>query len=198
MPFKALQVYPQDGATEVFPNNQISVTLSGMLDPATANQAFHLEPPTSGQLLPSNTPPSLTFLPSQELLFGTRYTVTISTALRAFDGTPLSVPYSASFTTTSFQVIGSFPGDGQYNVALNQPVGFYCSGNIDPNSVQSAFRISPASQGTVIVGNSAATFSPSPPFAANTIYTVTISTALRSSSGIPLAAPHTFSFRTGG
>ena len=198
MPFKILQAYPQDGTTGVTLNNQIAVTLSGMVDTATANQAFHLEPPTSGQLLPSNSPPSLTFLPGQELLPGTRYTVTISTALRAFDGTPLFAPYSASFTTISFQVIGNFPYDGQYNVALNQPVTFYCSGNLDATSVPSAFGISPASPGILLTSAYSASFSPSSPLAANTIYTVTISTALRSSSGTPLAAPHTFSFRTGG
>jgi len=198
LPFEIVQAYPQDSATGIALNNQISLTLSGTLDAATAWQAFHLEPPTPGQLLPSNNPPGITFVPNTGLLPGTRYTVTISTALRADDGTPLAAPYRSSFTTVGFQVIGSSPADGQYGVSQQQPVAIYCTGIIDPSSVQAAFAISPVLSGTFLTVASQASFYPNVPLAANTIYTVTISTALRSSSGAPLAAPYTFSFRTGG
>jgi Big-like domain-containing protein len=197
VPFKILLSDPPDGTMGFGLTQSIRLTASGGVDTATVRRAFHADPPTSWRLT-SSYYDQLTFTPDGELPLNTRCTITISTALLAWDGTPLSTEYGFSFTTDVFRVSFTEPYDGQVGSSRNLAITFYCTASIDPATVQPSFSISPAVPGTFFGFQNRGHFYPSPSFAPNTTYTVTISPALHSSSGVPLAAPYTFAFRTGG
>jgi hypothetical protein len=61
----------------------------------------------------------------------------------------------------------------------------------------SAFTFSPAVAGTLSYSGNTATFTPSTALTANTVYTVTVGTAVEDRAGNNLVAPYTWTFTTG-
>ncbi len=79
--------------------SDVYVNCNFLIDPATLASAFSISPSISGTL--QNNGSSFTFTPASSLAPNTTYTVTISTSLHANNGTPVTSPYSFSFTTGS-------------------------------------------------------------------------------------------------
>jgi hypothetical protein len=188
---------PSNGSTNVTPATSLRFSFSGQLDPSTVQPAFTISPNVTGTISVSGS--DFSFTPTEGLAFNTAYTVTLSTALKAADGTSLPSPYTETFSTGSFQITGTYPSDGTTNWPPTNSITVSFNNNIDTSSINSAFSISPEVAGYFGNDYSASygfSFIPYTGFKSNTTYTVLISTALKSSNGTNLPAPYSFSFST--
>jgi len=144
-----------------------------------------------------------TFTPAAPLLANTVYTATISTAAKDLGGTALAANYSWSFTTAAAPTITSTT---PFNLATNVPINVKPTATfsraMDPTTI-SATTFTLAQGASNVVGlvsldalTNTATFTPTLPLLADTVYTATISTAAKDLGGTPLAASYSWSFTT--
>ena len=109
------------------------------------------------------------------------------------DGGNATVPTVASVS----------PSDGALNVSLNGSVNVTFNEAMDPSTLNmNTFTVTsgaPANavSGTIIYANSVVNFWPAAHFAANTLFTATVTTGAKSAWGIALAQKHTWAFTTG-
>ncbi|MBI4546561.1 MAG: Ig-like domain-containing protein [Ignavibacteriae bacterium] len=187
---------PENGQVNVELDRSISFSFNSYIDTGTVRNAFTLSPTVQGDF--SIASHNFWFTPFIGFSPRTIYTVTLTTALRASDGTSLPAPYSFSFTTGEFRVTSTSPSDGDLNVFRANNINAWFNAKIDTSSVRNAFTINPSVGGTFILYDNSGyfAFDPSLQLSNNTIYTVTISTALRSKHGYNLSSPYTFAFRT--
>jgi hypothetical protein len=195
--FKMSYSYPHDKETGVPPITQISVGFSGPIDTSTVRNAFSVSPPVAGALL-SYDWGTLTFAPALAFRTQTTYTVSLAAGLKASDGTAL-LPSSFSFTTENFKITSTSPDDGATGMYRSVSISVYFNTFIDTGSVRGAFSISPP-----VAGSFGTTYGPASQFifshnglSANTTYSITISTAMKSALGDYLQTPYSFSFSTG-
>lgn len=87
---------------------------------------------------------------------------------------------------------------GTEPVACNTPVSIHFSWDMDTESTERAFSITPAMEGTFEWSdlNYCMTWTPTGPYQTNTEYTVTLSTDARHAGGMALEQPLTFKFMT--
>jgi hypothetical protein len=196
-PFKVTSTSPQNGAIDVslYSGASIYIYFSGPIDIATVYNAFSISPAVIGDFNAYEN--RINFNTNQSLAPGTTYTCTLSTALKAKNGTPLSEPVVFSFTTEEFRVNDTYPYNGNTNVSTTTEIRFQFNAPIDQSSVASAFSISPSVQGTFSFSSSNYFyFYPSQPLKSGTTYTVTLSTDMKSQSGGSLKEPYEFQFTT--
>ncbi len=195
IPFRVTSTYPYDRQTKTWLNQNIYVYLSGVMDTSTFRSAFSINPSVPGGF-PVFYPPASSFnyyIPGS-LRQSTMYTVSLSSALKATDGTALE-PKTFTFTTDRFKISSTYPSDGSSNVYKYSTIQVYFNGRIDTGSVRSAFSISRALPGSfgLYEGNDNFSFYHNG-FASKTTYTVTISTGMRTKAGDNLTSPYAFSF----
>ena len=203
-PFRVDFTYPSDGATDVYPYNNIQVYFTAPIDTGTVRSSFKIFPAIAGIFSLYDGNSSFSFYPPSGFLFDTAYTITVDTTLHSRTGDKLFSPYTFSFSTASFRVSYTQPYDGAFNVYRYTSIQVSFSVPIDTGSVRGAFSIKDSTGANVggnfsmYDGNSYFYFYPSnSPLAANETYTVTISTAMQSKNGKHLKSPYTFSFTTG-
>lgn len=196
-PFYVTSTSPNNGDTTVLPRNAVAIYFSTTLDSASVRNAFSITPPVDG-LISFPQPNALSFSPLRLFSLSTHYTITIASSIASTSGTSLGSPYTFTFATVPFEVTQAYPGNGLTQVSTAQYIEIYTTDAIDTSTVRSAFSIAPTVGGTFPPWNASDFyFVPSTPLQPYTIYTVTISSALHSKSGVPLASPYTFTFATG-
>lgn len=199
--FGVSDTYPNQGDGTVPPATSVTLYLNGSADTSSIRAAFSISPSTAGTL--SVWSSNFSFVPTLGLAPASAYTITMSTALKASDGTALKSPFTLSFTTSQFGISDNYPNDGDFNVYPGQQIGINFNSFIDSTSALSSFSIYPPVNGTLTsssgrpFGGGWMTFNHSSFFASNTTYTVTISTAVMDLRGNHLPSPFTFSFKTG-
>ncbi|HEY9167847.1 MAG TPA: Ig-like domain-containing protein [Candidatus Kryptonia bacterium] len=200
MPFEVTSSYPSDGSTGILSAQSVQVAFSGPIDTNSILHAFSISPSLAGSFSVNGNNNGFTFTPTSALAMGTTYTVTVSTVMKAQDGTSLPSAYTFSFSTTPFQVSYTNPQDGATNWPQYQGISVDFNGNIDTSSAEMAFSISPPVTGAISFNyyypTAAFNFTPSSQFVLGTTYKVTISTAMKSQGGSNLPAPYSFSFAT--
>ena len=208
-PPTATAIAPTPGATGVPVNQVLTASFSEAMNPVTINAANFTLTGTGGAVQGKVTyNPSgsvATFVPSANLQYNTVYTATISPNAANTLGIPLSSPYMWTFTTAvQPTVISTNPPNGATGVPLSQVLSATFSTPVKCSSLLSpanTFRVTgPGATvvaGTVACSGAVATFTPSNPLAANTSFTAMITQAATDAAGDPLAAPYTWSFRTG-
>ncbi len=197
--FRVNYSQPPDGDTLVSPLASVSVSFSLPIDTATARSAFSIVPPVGG-LLSFHYGNLLVFSPLGSFTVATTYNVQIAASVASTGGLHLPAPYTFSFRTLPFEVMSTYPSDGQTHIGVSlYAIDITLTDTVDTGSVSGAFSISPTVSGTFsATPDRTFYFKPSTELQPYTVYTVSISGALRSSSGVPIAAPYTFSFATGG
>jgi hypothetical protein len=191
--FTVTRSSPEPSQTHVAQRQNVVLTFSANVDTGTAAAAFRIQPPVTGRLLANRDRIAFT---GHTFDLETRYTVTLSRALRSVDGTPLAGPYTLSFTTDGFRLLGVNPPDGEAFASRSTPVTFYCNSVIDSSTVRQAFSLAPAVPGRTLVFGNMVQWTPDAPLAPGTFYRVTVSRALREQSGHSLVAPYAGTFRT--
>ncbi len=176
------------------------INLNSAIDTGTVHSAVTLSPPAPGGVYLYYYAGYINLHPVSPLHSRTTYTVTLTTALHASDGTPLDKDFQSSFTTESFKVGHTSPYDFETNVSRTYPLYFSLNQEIDTGSVPSAFTISPAVSGSFKFSQSygySFVYRPDTTLQLRTRYTVTLSTAMRSKDGDNLGTPFVLSFTTG-
>ncbi|PKK89329.1 MAG: hypothetical protein CVV64_14795 [Candidatus Wallbacteria bacterium HGW-Wallbacteria-1] len=203
--FNAINV-PVTGKFTVMFNEPMKIV--SMASGITSNPPIQatMETPTS------LNPTSFTFAPSQSLAPNTKYTITISQSVQNSAGVAMGYPYQVEFTTGSSTLTADDPiveGTVPENSALSVPefasIFIHFNKAMDHTATEAAVTIAPAvtlykswnsspdgtGGETLILAPSAAA-----PFAYNTRYKVTVSTAAKDTNARALPAAYSFEFTT--
>jgi hypothetical protein len=206
---------PANGATAVPINQAVTATFSEAMNPATIDSStFTLTAPGGAAVtgvvtyVPAGS--VATFTPSANLLVSTLYTATITTGAQDLSGNALAVNYVWTFTTaaavntTKPTVISTIPANAATGVPLNQVLSATFSEAMNAATINSTTFLLSGPGTTSVAGQvvyasvgSSATFTPTLPLAANTLYTATITTGAMDLFGNPLAVNYVWTFTTG-
>jgi len=198
---------PINLATNVPINVKPTATFSRAMDPTTMSTTTFTLAQNATNVVGVVSLDALTniatFTATAALLANTVYTATISTGAKDLGGTALAANYSWSFTTAVAPTItATTPINLATNVPINVKPTATFSSAMDPTTI-SATTFTLAQGASNVVGlvsldalTNTATFTPTLPLLANTVYTATISTAAKDLGGTPLAASYSWSFTT--
>jgi hypothetical protein len=211
---------PTDFEEDVALNRSVTVTFSEAMDPTTVNDAtFTLDDGVASvQGVVTYVGLIAIFNPDIDLVAGTEYTATITSAAEDLAGNflvdeqtpPVVNDYVWTFTTglTSDTIAPTVapksPLNGAVDVALNKSVSATFSEAMDPNTVNptsftlqaSGVPLGPVLSATVSYLGLDATLNPTNDLAVDTEYTVTMTTDATDLAGNPLAFDEVWSFRT--
>jgi len=185
-------------------NKVVAATFSVPMEPLTltattftVNQGVN---PVAGVVSYSSSTAS--FTPSANLLPSTVYTATITTGAKNVQGIALASNYVWTFTTGALPtVLTADPANIATNVVLNKIVMANFSIKMDPLTLTATtFTLkhgATAVAGTVSYADSTASFIPTINLLSGIVYTVTVTTGVKSIYGIPMAADYVWTFTTG-
>jgi len=195
---------PAADATKVGLDVSPTATFSQVMNPATINAStFTLS--QAGTVVTgavSYAGLKATFNPTANLLANKEYTVTITTDATSLAGTPLVSAVSWSFTTEAAPtVISTTPAPNATMVQTNVSATATFSTAMNPATINAtSFTLK---QGVTLVpavvtslGNTA-TINPNANLTTGLLYTATISTAVTSAGGAPMAMEYAWSFTPG-
>jgi len=201
---------PAHGSRGVPLNAMLSVDFDRPMGPLNSSN-FTLRQgntPVPGTVSTSEDGSSATFMPSNRLAENTGYTAVVSRDVKSIAGTKMVTERSWSFTTGTStdskapKVTSARPTTGSTGIAINSPIVVTFDEAIDPFSVTPAtFSLmsgTTAVSGMVEYGpGTTAKFIPAGPLKAETLYTATVSAAVKDLQGNRLSNPMTWSFTTG-
>lgn len=194
---------PVDGAFSVPLGQTITATFNKEMNAATIN-ATSFTVTTNGNPIAgiiSVTNAEASFDPTTNLTANTIYTATITTSVKDKTGNALQTNYVWMFTTgISPFVMATTPINEAVNVALNENVTATFNKPMNPSTINSnSFIVTQAGtaiSGVVTYAGVIATFTPTIPLTANTIYTSTITTDAKDITGNPVLDNYTWTFTT--
>ena len=220
-----IDVSPDDQATAVPINTNVSVTFSEAMNPLTISTAsitlqttgLPLGPLIDATIAYDPQTHVATLSPTSDLATGTSYTATVKTTVRDVAGNALATAYVWTFTTgaaadtTAPTLILAAPADLATDVALDSTIRATFSEPMNTSTVGAAtFMVQTSGNplGPVLGGsftffgplNDVVIFTPTSPLAASTGYTVTITTGAEDVAGNALApglVPNPWTFTTG-
>ena len=205
-----LSADPADGAQDVPLDQPIDLTFSTLMDTASVEAALRLTPVFSHELRWSGA--VLAIVPTEPLVAGREYRITIQDDAADVAGVALEGPISLRFETVATGLDAELlvPADGIDGVAPSTPIAVVFDHAIDPDSVDGdALIVTPAVAGRVAVSAAPGdrpsddgsgrmlVFTPTSPLAANTTFEVELSGDLASVGGGSTGEPVTWSFTTG-
>jgi hypothetical protein len=218
VPPTVIATVPVNGATNVPLNQIVSATFSTPMNPTTINSnTFSLTGPGNtvvpGLVAYAAIGNTLTFTPTAQLAANTLFTATITTGAQDLAGTAMAANYVWTFTTgagvvaTPPEIVSTDPANGATNVPLNQAVSATFTEAMDPLTITTGTYTLTGPGGTAVAGtvsydaiNFIATFTPTLPLTASTIYTATLTSGVTNLAGTPLGntgAPNPWTFTTG-
>jgi hypothetical protein len=206
---EVISTLPDDDATDVAVNTNITATFNEAMLPSTINETtFTLQQgltPVAGDV----TYPGgiATFNPDVNLDAGTEYTATITVGATDLAGNPLAAPHVWTFETgaaadsTPPEVTGTVPLDDATGVGTNANITATFNEAMLPSTINDTNftlrrGLTPVA-GAVTYPGGVATFNPDAGLASATTYTATITTGATDLAGNPLASDYEWSFKTG-
>ena len=172
-----------------------------MRESSVTPQTFVITPTTVGAYQVAGD--SVGFTPSEQLAYGTTYSITLTTGLTDLAGNHLAESYGFSFATqddprtTPPEVIAVSPLNGAIGVSVNAAVTATFSKAMEPSSLTTtSFNLGGTTYGAVDYSAAVATLTPSDPLDYNTLYTVTVTTAAADTFGNHLESDYAWSFTT--
>lgn len=186
-------------------NRQIAVVFSKPMDPGSINKNSFVVAGVAGTVTYDEVNRIGAFKCAANYAANTKYNASITTGAKDLAGTPLASAYNFSFITRAT------PDNSPPNiVAVNVAAGATCipldqkivvtfdeqmdSLTINPNTF---FIAGVAGTVSYDVVNMQATFTPSAPLAANTKYTIMVTTGAKDMGEVPLASAYSQTFTTG-
>ncbi len=195
---------PANNAISVVLNKVITATFSVAMDPLTISAASVTvkQGTTAIAGTVSYAGTTVSFAPAVPFTANTVYTATITTAANNGTGIALANDYIWTFSTgTSPTVLSTDPVNIATGISLNKAVTATFSVPMDPLTFSTTtFNLkqgSSAIAGAVTFNGVTATFTPTISFFPNTVYTATITTAVKNIAGLPLINDHVWTFTTG-
>jgi hypothetical protein len=198
-----LTVVPQTNG--VGTNREIAVVFSKAMDPASINTGSFVVAGVSGTVTYDTTNKIAAFKPSPDFAPNTMYSASITVGARDISGTPLVAQFNFSFTTRTTtdtsppEIFAVNVAAGAICVPLDQKINVTFDEQMDSLTINpdTFFIEGSAGSDTYDVLTHTATFTPSVNLAANTTYTVTVTTGVKDLGGVPLAAAFHLTFTTG-
>jgi hypothetical protein len=202
---------PTNAATSVPLRQVITATFNEEMDPTTITEAsFTLtsglksSEAITGALTYNGTNATMSFVPTTPLTSNTTYTGRIKAMVKDLKGNALQTDYVWTFSTglvLSPMVISTDPANNAKNVFTNTDVEVNFSVPMDASTITlTTFTIKQGTNtvlGTITYSGTKAIFTPSIALASSTIYTGTITTAVRNVPGAPLQSDYVWTFTTG-
>ena len=199
---------PANNATSVSLSANPAVTFSETMNPATiTSSTFTLKQGTTavaGSVSVAGA--TATFKPASPLTANKIYTGTISTGAKDAAGNSLASPYVWSFTTesgidnTAPTILTVVPASGSITAPTSTKVTVTFSEAMNSSTINSSTisikQGTTSVAGTVTLSGATATFTPASALAANTVYTGTVTTAVKDAAGNALASNYSWSFTT--
>ena len=196
---------PANGATAVAVNTLVSATFSVPMNAATiTGTTFTVTGPGATPVAGAVTYAgnTATFTPTSALANSTLFTATITTGAKDPTGAPLAANVVWTFTTAPPPaVMSTVPVNGAIAVPVNTLVS--ATFNVPMNAATitgTTFTVSgpgaTAVAGAVTYTGNTATFTPASILASSTLFTATITTGAKDTSGTPLAANFVWTFTT--
>jgi hypothetical protein len=196
-------VVPQTNGVGI--NRAVAVVFSTAMDPASITTSSFMVAGVSGTVTYDIANKIAAFRPDADLAPGTMYNATITTAARDVSGTPLAAPFNFSFTTRTTKdtsppkIFAINVAAGAACVPQDQKISVTFDEQMDSLTINPGtfFIEGVAGAVTYNVLSQTATFAPSAMLAANTTFTITVTTGAKDLGGVPLAAPFHQTFTTG-
>jgi len=196
---------PVNGATFVPLGKIITVTFNEQMNPATITQASLIisgTAPITGTITYAGN--TATFTPAAPLTANTTYSGRVTTAVKDVNGNAMQADYTWTFSTGSTLaplVVSTDPANNETGVFLNKRITAKFNLPMDPISINSTtFTIQKGGSpiaGTVTYTDTTATFTPAVDLLPNSVYNCTITTGVKSATGISMVADYLWSFTTG-
>jgi len=196
-------VVPQTNG--VATNREVAVVFSKPMDPGSINSGSFAVAGVSGTVTYDSANMIAAFKPSPDFAVNTMYNATVNVGARDMSGTPLAAPFNFSFTTRATTdtstpaVVAINVAAGATCVPLDQKVSITFDEQMDSLTINPStfFIAGVAGSVTYNVVSQTATFTPSASLAANTTFTINVTTGAKDMGGVPLAAPFQQTFTTG-
>ena len=203
---------PAAGATNVSTTTKITFTLDKEIDTATIdNSDITLTGPggasVAGTVSLSNATKTITFTPTSSLNASAGYTATLTTGIKAWNGTALAAAVSRTFSTGAGApptVTSRTPGVGATGVATISPVKVTFDRSMNAATITTSSATIKTSGGVAVnttvsydATTRVATINPTAALAESSTYTVTLDGTIAASDGVALGTPVTWSFTTG-
>jgi hypothetical protein len=186
-------------------NRQIAVLFNKAMDPASINTSTFVVQGVPGTVTYDAVNKIGAFQATAGYTANTTYSASITTGAKDTSGTPLAAPFNFSFTTRATK--DSSPPDvfainlaaGATCVPLDQKITVTFDEQMDSLTINDNTVFVSGVPGTVIydVTSKNATFTPTANFAANTKYTIMVTTGVKDMGAVPLAAPYSQTFTSG-
>lgn len=198
-----LMVVPQTNG--VGTNRAVAVVFSRDMDPASINAGTFIVAGVSGAVTYDPANKIAAFKPSADFAGNTMFNATITVGARDTSGTPLAAPFNFSFTTRATKdtsppnVIAINVAAGATCVALDQKIKVTFDEQMDSLTINPGtfFITGVAGAVTFDVVSQTATLTPSANLAANTTFTINVTTGAKDLGGVPLGALFHQTFTTG-
>lgn len=195
---RVARITPKAGSVNVKVRSTVSFYFNSRIDSGIL-ASMTIEPAQLGSWSRSADSSRVSFRPAPPGFdVDTRYACMVHTGAHDVYGNLLQNEFESTFRTQPFAVSGTSPANGITGVSQAQVIRVTAIVPIDTGTIRQAFAVNPPVSGrfNLINGSTRFVFTPVPSLLADTLYTVTISTALKSQTGKSLPKPYTFSFRT--
>lgn len=198
-----VMVVPQTNG--VGTNREIAVVFSRAMDPASINAGTFMVAGVSGTVTYDAANRIGSFKPAVDFAANTMFNATVTVGARDTAGTPLAAPFTFSFTTRAStdtsppKITALNVAAGATCVPLDQKIKVTFDEQMDSLTINPStfFIAGVAGAVTFDVVSQTATFSPTANLAANTTFTINVTTGVKDMGGVPLAAPFQQTFTTG-
>jgi hypothetical protein len=198
-----LMVVPQTNG--VGTNRAVAVVFSRAMDPASINAGTFMVAGVTGTVTYDAANKIAAFKPTADFAADTMFNASITVGARDISGKPLAAPFNFSFTTRATNdtsppdVVAVNVAAGATCVALDQKIKVTFDEQMDSLTINpsTVFITGVAGAVTFDVVSQTATLTPSANLAANTTFTINVTTGARDLGGVPLAAPFHQTFTTG-
>lgn len=197
---------PTNGETSVALNKVITVTFNEEMNPATINASSFtiVNGTTSIPGIISYSGNTASFTPTGNLVANKTYIGKVTTTVKDLNGNALQENYIWTFSTgTSLQplVISTDPDNNETGVVLNKIITATFNTAMNPTTINGiTFTLKQgvtAIAGVVSYSGTTASFVPTLPLTANTVYTGTITTGAKNLAGVALSSDYVWNFTTG-
>jgi hypothetical protein len=203
---------PASDAVNVPLDQIITATFNEKMNPATITQtSFDLSTllgttnsSVAGTVSYNEATMTLSFKPTNPLASNTTYTGTVKTNVKDLRGNALQTDYIWSFSTSSIiypQVTSTDPENNATGVVLNKIIEATFNMPMDPLTFTASTFIVKNGEttvpGAISYDEGTAFFDPANDLAANTLYTVTLTTGVKNVEGVTLQNNYVWTFTTG-
>jgi len=186
-------------------NRAVAVVFSRAMDPASINTGTFMVAGVTGTVTYDAANKIAAFKPTADFAANTMFNASITVGARDISGKPLAAPFNFSFTTRATKdtsppdVVAVNVAAGATCVALDQKIKVTFDEQMDSLTINPGtfFITGVAGAVTFDVVSQTATLTPSANLAANTTFTINVTTGAKDLGGVPLAAPFHQTFTTG-